>query len=282
MLRPNLSVVLWYSSGGMEMVMLRWFLMSLLVFVVSAPSHAKRKSSRSSGPPLMPQLQEIIGDNYEVPPELSDKAQPGSIVMIQDGQYVPMLPGCVAGAPSEFVTPTVKMKESLSVGVKVKKGGWGARTEGSTSTQLGFVDPHILGYPLMSFSPSESCIQQVRQYAQQRLTDGMCEVFVIQESLLARIKGCGTTTVEAGVRAPLVGSATVSSSNLCEIYSDKPVVLGVRAVRLRSHPSFAFLNQQNCECGPGRDSMCRPGCGDEIQMAPERGGPGSGCKGEKQ
>lgn len=187
---------------------------------------------------LMPDLSNVLGDAWSVPPELSDRAQPGAILEVTDAGYRRLLQGCVNAKPTESSLTNVSMQNSLSGGVGWGAGGAGASASGSHSMKISFQGPVVVGFDLIDFVPTKACVEKVTTYAQRGGdTSGLV---VVQESLMARVSGCEQNTLAADASMP-GGQGGVASSGACQMFSDAPVAVGVKSVPLNQFPEFAGI-----------------------------------------
>ena len=71
----------------------------LCLALLSLPASAGSKKRKGEGPRgmLAPDLSKVLGDGWLVPPELSDRAQPGAILDLSPGGLRVGCDGCVAG-----------------------------------------------------------------------------------------------------------------------------------------------------------------------------------------
>ena len=61
---------------------------------------ARGKDKKQSEGMLMPDLSKVLGDAWAVPPELSDRAQPGAILEVSSAGYRRVLQGCIDAWPN--------------------------------------------------------------------------------------------------------------------------------------------------------------------------------------
>ena len=213
----------------------------VMLGVVPTGAAADDGDSESSGPGIMmPDLQQVLGNAYEVPRELSDRAVPGAILKVTPQGYDPVMQGCVSGEPGHNNMTNVAMQSSLSGGVHIQLGGTGGAVSGATRTQLGFIDPEIVGFDLISFAPSTECVEQLTAFSERH---SLADLILVREALMARLKGCGSKEASVSGRTALFGGASASATSMCELFSSRPVVVGVRAVRVLDLPEFAELRE---------------------------------------
>ncbi len=175
---------------------------------------------------LMPDLGKVLGPEWEVPPELSDRAQPGHVIEVTLGGYKRVLQGCVAAKASESPVTSVSMQNSLSGGVGWSGGLVKASAEASHALTLNFQGPFVLSFDEIDFVPSAECVAKLREVASRGGMDPSRWVLV-QEALMARVSGCQETMASAGVSVP-GGGAAVQAGGSCQMYSDAPVAVGVK------------------------------------------------------
>lgn len=210
----------------------------LMLALPGSEAHAwgkKDKAVHDKGM-MMPDLEAVLGNAYEVPPELSDRAVPGAVLRVTQRGWQPVLSGCVAGTPDKSAMTDMSMQNSLAGGVSVRADGVGAGASASSTQELAFIAPHILGFEEAVFAPSADCMTRLKDIHTRRGLDG---VVLVQESLVAKIKGSDSDKRNVGGRVPVVGGARVMAASHREHRSDVYVVVGVRTVDLLSLPSFA-------------------------------------------
>jgi len=200
-------------------------------------SAAARGKNKSSGM-LMPDLSKVLGDAWSAPPELSDRAQPGSVLEVTDAGYRRVLQGCIDAQPNESTLTNVSMQNSLSGGVGWGAGHASAAASGSHSMKVSFQGPVVLGFDLIDFVPTKECVKKLTAYAERG--GDVSALMVVQESLMARVSGCEQSSLSADVAVPGGGGA-VSSAGACQMFSDAPVAVGVKSVSLSQFPEFAGI-----------------------------------------
>jgi hypothetical protein len=170
----------------------------------------------------------ILGDGYEVPPELSSRAKPGTIIVWdrQKARFEAFRSECVRKTPNEYEMTNVSMKSNLAGGVRMNVGPVGGGVEARTVLQLQFNDPVIVAFEAADVRLQSSCRDQVNKRMK---TIHLSQMYLVQEAILARISGC--TKVETTAKAKLAGrGAYVQAGGSCEMYSNEPVVVGLRLV----------------------------------------------------
>ena len=203
--------------------------------LVSSLTLAGRKAAEDEGPQgmLMPELDKILGDAWQVPPELSDRASPGVVLEVTAEGYRRVMESCISAAPREHAVTNISMQSSLSGGV-----GWGATSaNGAQSMKLSFVSPRVSGFDLIDFVPSDDCVEKLTRYAER---GDVSRLVVVQEALMARVSGCEQRQLGVGAQAG-GGSVGLSSSGACQMFSDAPVAVGVKAVPLAEIRELASL-----------------------------------------
>lgn len=106
---------------------------------------------------LMPDLSAVLGEAWTVPPELSDRPQPGTVLELTETGLRVVMRGCVGAASTESSLTNVSMQNSLPGGA-----GWGAGVVGASvnaehSLRLSFQGPTVRGCDLIDFVPAEAC-----------------------------------------------------------------------------------------------------------------------------
>jgi hypothetical protein len=170
----------------------------------------------------------ILGDGYEVPPELSSRAKPGTIIIWDKSRsrFEAFRSDCIRKDPTSYEMTNVSMKSNLAGGVRMNVGPVGAGVEAKTVLQLQFNDPQIIAFEAADVHLQSSCRDQVNR----RLKSiHLSQMWLVQEAVVARISGC--TKVVASAEAQVAGrGAFVEAGGSCEMYSNEPVVVGLRLV----------------------------------------------------
>ena len=185
---------------------------------------------------MMPDLAKVLGTAWDVPPELSDGAQPGTVLELTEEGLRVVMSDCVEATPSERLLTNVSMQNSLSGGV-----GWGGSAVGgsagaSHSLKLSFQGPMVQGFELIDFVPSAACVAKLTAYAKRG--GDVANLVVVQEALMARVSGCKENTGSAFLafgRRGVVGSG----SDACQMFSDAPVAVGLKVTTLGDIPELA-------------------------------------------
>ena len=216
-------------------------LLSLAV-ALPAVALAGRKDRRASDAAeqgmMMPDLAKVLGTAWDVPPELSDGAQPGTVLELTEEGLRVVMRNCIAGAPHERSLTNVSMQNSLSGGV-----GWGGKAVGASadashSLKLAFQSPTVQGFDLIDFVPSDACVAKLTAYADRG--GDVANLVVVQEALMARVSGCDQTTASAGVSVP-GGGVGLSGAGACQMFSDAPVAVGLKVAALSEIRELAGL-----------------------------------------
>ncbi len=230
----------------------------LCLALLSLPASAGSKKRKGEGPRgmLAPDLSKVLGDGWLVPPELSDRAQPGAILDLSPGGLRVVMPDCIAASVNDNSLTNVSMQDSLSGGVRWGTGALSASASAATSLKLSFQSPRVLGYFLVDFVPSADCVGRLAAYASRG--GDLSSLVVVQEALVARISGCSQTTAEAGLGA-LGGRASVGSTGACQLFSDAPVSVGLKTVPLQDLPEFSGIGGSGgVRLPPARDLHKNP------------------------
>ncbi len=230
-----------------------WFrpvLAAALLAVVVCPGGSaaggKAKKPPGVGAPaggmLMPDLGKVLGPGWTVPPELSDRALPGAVLEVSVAGYKRVMAGCVAAQPTQNSVTDVSLSSSLAGGV-----GWGGGPLGGTATasevlRLQFNSPTIYAYDLVEFAPTRECVLKLQGLAARGGVEPSRWV-VVQEALMARVSGCEQRSISASASA-FGGGAGAAAAGVCEMMSDAPVVVGLKAVAVRDIPELAELAAQ--------------------------------------
>jgi hypothetical protein len=217
----------------------------LLGLLLGAPAAAgrrdknDRKDAADEKGMMMLDLSKVLGSAYDMPPELSDRAAPGTVLQITAQGYKTVKTGCVDATPNENPLTSVSMQSSLAGGVAWRFGGVGAEVAATKTLQVSFTSPYILGFELVEFVPSDDCFSDLKAFSKRHPLEGLV---LVQESLFASINGCGEVSGSGSAGVPGVGEASVEASMECQIFSDLPVAVGVRAVPLTDFPELAGLS----------------------------------------
>ena len=204
------------------------------------PAHGARKDKEKAPARrgmLMPDLHMVLGDAWTVPPELSDRAQPGTVLEVTDSGYRTVKTGCVRATANRNPLTNVSMQNSLSGGVSFGAG------QGSASARQGmhlsFVGPEIISFELVDFIPSDECVAALDRYARRGSITGLV---IVQEALMARVNGCEQTAATARVALP-GASMGIAAGGACQMFSDAPVAVGVKTVPLSQIPEMSGLGK---------------------------------------
>jgi hypothetical protein len=218
-------------------------LKSLVIFsligLALAPFHTadarkdKKKKETARRGMLMPDLSAVLGDAWSVPPELSDRAVPGTVLEVTASGYRTVKTGCVSANPNHNPLTNVSMQNSLSGGVAFGAGS----AKAAHSLKLSFVGPEIVSFELVDFIPSRDCVDSLSRYAQR---GDVSNLVVVQEALLARVNGCEQASATSQLAVP-GASARLSVGGACQMFSDAPVAVGVKTVALSQIPELAGL-----------------------------------------
>ena len=216
-------------------------LLSLAVALPAVALAGRRDRSASGAAEqgmLMPDLAKVLGTAWQVPPELSDGAQPGTVLELTSEGLRVVMRNCMAGAPHERSLTNVSMQNSLSGGV-----GWGGKAVGASanashSLKLAFQSPTVQGFDLIDFVPSDACVAKLTAYADRG--GDVANLVVVQEALMARVSGCDQTTASAGVSVPR-GGVGLSGAGACQMFSDAPVAVGLKVAALSEIRELAGL-----------------------------------------
>jgi hypothetical protein len=202
--------------------------MALVMLCVTGPAWAKKSSDGEGMKKPGMDIGKILGDGYEVPPELSSRAKPGTIIVWDKdkARFEAFRSDCVRKSPNQYEMTNVSMKSSLAGGVRMNVGPVGAGVQARTILQLQFNDPTIVAFEAADVRIQSSC----RDLVNKRMKSiHLSHMYLVQEAILAKISGC--TKVESTAKARLVGrSASVEGAGSCEMYSNEPVVVGLRLV----------------------------------------------------
>jgi len=226
--------------------------MLMLPFLLALPAgdaHAwgkKEKKEEAKGM-MMPDLKAVLGDAYDVPPELSTRAVPGAVIRVTERGWQPVMMGCVAGEPDKSDMAESRMQSSLAGGVSVTAAGVGGNASAASSKELAFIEPYILSYGEAVFAPSADCMATLKAVSKRQSLAG---VVLVQESLLAKIKGSASQQQDIGGGLPIVGGARIARADLSARDSDVFVVVGVRTVKLLDLPGFAAELSRAVGTGP--------------------------------
>lgn len=204
--------------------------------LVSLPTLGARKEKNKDSSRrgmLMPDLSAVLGDAWTVPPELSDRAVPGTVLEVTASGYRTVKTGCVGAQPNHNPLTNVSMQNSLSGGVAFGTGSASA----SHSMKLSFISPQIVSFELVDFIPSQACVDALGRYAQR---SDVSNLVVVQEAIMARVNGCEQTSARAGVAGP-GASAGLAAGGACQMFSNAPVAVGVKTVALSQIPELAGL-----------------------------------------
>jgi TPR repeat protein len=214
--------------------MLRAGLIGFVLLLAPSPVLAKEGDAGMA----MPDLSQVLGDSYDVlPGGFSDGAKPGSVLRIGKSRYEEIMEGCVAAEPVRRTFTDMNMTSSLGGGVSWS-GGVGGSVAAKRTIKLSFQSPERVLFQTVDFLPSAQCVDKLKALSKRQSLAG---TVLVQEVLMAKISGCKTGEVSAGVRVPFFGGAKVQSADECAWVSDKPVVIGVRTVQLATLPEFAGL-----------------------------------------
>jgi sulfatase modifying factor 1 len=187
---------------------------------------------------MMPDLGQVLGPGWTVPPELSDRAAPGVVLEVRPDGYKRVMEGCVSAKPIENSVTDVSLSSSLSGGVGWGGGGMGASVMAASALKLSFNGPTIQSYDLVDFVPTRDCVSKLQALAA-RGADPSRWV-VVQEALMAKVGGCEQRSASAGLSIP-GGGAGVSGAGACQMFSEEPVAVGVKTVALAEIPELAGL-----------------------------------------
>lgn len=98
--------------------------------VLCLPAMAGRKAKKTEGTRgmLMPVLPKVMGDAWDLPPELSDRAQPGAVLEVTAAGYRRVLRGCIDAEPLEStLTKGSACRTACPVGWDGVPRAWGRR-----------------------------------------------------------------------------------------------------------------------------------------------------------
>ena len=213
---------------------------ALLAVLIPAMALAGRKgrdaAKEGNQGMLMPDLSKVLGDAWTVPPELSDRAQPGSVLELTDAGLRVVMPDCVAGTPNENSLTNVGMQNSLSGGVGWGTHSLGASVDAENRLRLSFQNPTVQSFYLIDFAPSAACVSKLAAYAARG--GDLSTLVVVQEALVAKVSGCETGMVAAKAALP-IGAAEVAGTGACQMFSDTPVAVGLKTVPVADIPDFS-------------------------------------------
>lgn len=201
-------------------------LLPLLMAVPGSDAHAwgKKKEKKESKGMMMPDLNQVLGNAYEAPPELTSRATPGAIIRLTAERVKVFKSGCVAGQPDKHQVTSIKMQSQLSGGVRFNVGVGSITGEAASSLELNFQSPFIQSYEESAFELTPECTALLKKTAR---TTPMNDLVVVEEVMMAKISGCTKfDTALDGQFAGRGGSASVGGR--CEMISDEPVVIGFR------------------------------------------------------
>lgn len=215
---------------------------SLLAVLVAAlhawPAQAERRERRRTDDRgmTMPNMAAVLGSAWEVPPELSDRAQPGAVLDLAPDGYRTVMTGCVDSQPSENSVTNLTLQNSLSGGV-----GWGggvaARVSGQHQMKVSFVSPVVVGFELVSFVPSPACVDAIGGFSERASVESLV---LVQEALFARVSGCEVQEARVAVGGG-GAQASAGGSRSCQMYSDQAVAVGVKTTPIKDIPEFVGL-----------------------------------------
>ena len=217
--------------------------LSFLYWPLAEAKRPKKKDfvEEPSAPAMQgPDLQAVLGNAYDAPPELSDRATPGAVIEVTPYGYRPITADCVGREPVESAFTNITMQSSLSGGVSYGFGGQGASAGASKSLGLKFISPYILGFEMASFAPSTECREILERYAQ---SHSLANIKVVQEALFARINGCKEVSANASGKIGAVGGE-VAASTSCQMFSNTAVAVGVRLVSVQDFLSSTSANPE--------------------------------------
>jgi hypothetical protein len=213
-------------------------LISVLVTTPAAEAARRGKKNKAQQGMLMPDLSRVLGDAWDVPPELSERAQPGAVLEVSAAGYRRVMEGCIAAAPKESAVTNVSMQNSLSGGIGWSTGGVGVGASATDTLKVSFVGPVVLGYDLIDFVPSTDCRDKLAAFTARG--GDLSRVVVVQESLMARVNGCEQQ--DLGVDVKVAGRGVeMGTTSACQMFSDAPVAVGVKSVAIARIPELASL-----------------------------------------
>ena len=189
-------------------------LLSLVVGLPGTDAHGKRKARKNEGM-MMPDLKQVLGHAYEIPPELSSRFGAGDILQVKDGRVEVFKSGCVAGEPKESDVTSISMQSQLSGGVRMNLGIGSVRGAASASLALNFQSPHIYSYELADFTITPKCEMLLKAKSG---TISVAGLVVVREVMMAKINGCKKLDASlthrwlGGVGEPLAGLPANSSA----------------------------------------------------------------------
>ena len=233
-------------------------LLPLLMALVPTVSEARDRGDRGDGADgmLMPDLSRVLGDGWDVPPELSDRALPGSVLEVSESELKVVMSGCIGVTPNENTLTDVSMSNTLSGGVGWGGGGLAASGSGAHMLKLSFQGPTVVNFELIDFVPATSCVDKLSAFA--RRGGDMSRLVVVQEAIMARVSGCENSSASVGVGLPAAGG-TVASGGACQMFSDAPVVVGFKVVPFADIPELAGLAGASKPTAPSAAASPAPG-----------------------
>jgi len=170
----------------------------------------------------------ILGEGYEVPPELSSRAKPGTVVIWdkENARFEAFRSECVREEPNEYEMTNISMKSNLAGGVRMNVGPVGGGVEARTVLQLQFNNPLIMAYEVADVRLRSSCRDQINDRMK---SIHLSQMYLVHEAIFARVSGC--TKVETKAKAKVAGrGAFTEAGGSCEMFSNEPVVVGLRLV----------------------------------------------------
>ncbi len=116
-----------FGLEGTDMRVFLELLVLSLALVLPGVAAAKDKGVRAPGP----DIGKILGDAYEVPPELSSRAKPGTVIVWDKvrARLEAFRSGCVSKTPTSYEMTNVTMKSNLAGGVRMNVGPIGGGVE---------------------------------------------------------------------------------------------------------------------------------------------------------
>jgi len=176
----------------------------------------------------MPDLGAVLGPGYQVPPELTDRAQPGSVIRWSENRIDEFKSDCLQMAAKEHEVTSVTTSSHLAGGVRMRVGGVGVATEGSVSMELRFAEPFILTYEESQLTSIKPSCRKALEAELDR--GGVGGLMLVREAMFAKVSGCKRLEAQAKVGFFGRGASAERGEAGCldKTKRDKPVIVGLR------------------------------------------------------
>ena len=206
----------------MGLIVVGWVLFVGLVVGMHASAWAAEREA------VMPDLASVLGEGYQVPPELTDRAQPGSVIRWSDKRIDEFKSDCLRVVAKEHEVTSLTTSSSLAGGVRMSVGGMGVETEGLASMELQFSEPYILTYEEAHHSKIKPACMKALEAELER--GGLNGLMLVTEAMFAKVSGC--KKLEASAKAGIFGRGAQAKRGqagcLDKTKRDKPVIVGLR------------------------------------------------------